>query len=64
MGDNSGGPALTQCWNAVKKILPEDQKKKVARKFIKAFNHMDFHPMYEAEEVWLAAGHEIERDEE
>ena len=64
MGNNTSGPALTLCWKAVKKFIPEDKKKSIAKKLIKAFEEMDFHPMYEARDVWVAAGFKVEEDDD
>jgi hypothetical protein len=64
MGNRSGASALSACWDIVKGIIPEDKKREVADEMIKAFWHMDFHPAYACPEVWLAAGHLIDTEDD
>ena len=57
MGWASGSELAEEIWDIVKKYIPKNKKKKVAKQLVEAFEDRDCDTMCEAEELFKVAGY-------
>lgn len=62
MGWASGSIIAEQIWDLIKKEIPKNKQKKIAKKIIDIFESEDCDTIDEAEELCLAAGRSLEEE--
>lgn len=62
MGWASGSIIAEVIWDLIKNEIPKNKQKKIAQKLIDIFENEDCDTIYEAEELYKAAGKSLEEE--